>query len=167
MEDSGNQFRFFEKGILTDFQVSEPGSTSGSITPPIAIAVAPNFSTLASVNINIEHQTDRVWLNATVGLVANFESVGTVDVTLQLLRGTTVIYQTTKSISSPKRGTVTTLDTTFTTFDTVHLEHVDTTPLTGIPETVTYTLRAQANQAIVTTSGPITLTAAELEQNPD
>jgi len=159
MENRGNQLGFIEKGILTDFQVSEPGPTFGSITPPTAIALAPSFTTLASVNIDIDDQTDRVWLNATVGLIATFAALGTVDVTLQLLRGTTVIYQTTKSISSPQ----TVPDTVF---ETVHLEHVDTTPIAGTPATVTYTLRAQTNLAIVTTSGPITLTAAELEQNP-
>lgn len=153
-ENNGSQQGFMEKGILTDFQVSEPASTFGSIVPPVSIASHPNFSNLATVSIEIDDLTDKVWLNASVGLVAQFSNAHTVDVTLQILRGTTLIYQTVKSLSSTSSGTVR---------ETVYLEHVDTTPLTGSPAAVNYTLRAQANDSIVTTSGPITFTAAEIE----
>jgi|GEM_PF-3392149 len=161
-ENIQGQLNFFQraKGLLTDFQVSEPASTFGSINPPIEIAVAPGFTTLTSVNVTINSQTNRVWLNGTLGLTAAFDAVGVVTVTLQLLRGTTIIYQTTKTISSPTVVPA-------TVSEIVHLEHIDLTAVSGeVPVTTTYTLRAQADAAIVTSSGPITLSAAQLERNP-
>lgn len=163
MQDAnGKSAGFIDMGVLADFQVTEPAPFVNSITPPVAIPVAPNFANLASITITVDDQTDRVWLNGTVGFFVTFAAVGVATVTFQLLRGGTVIYQTTKSVSSP-----TAVVAPVTVFETVHLEHIDTTPATlPLPASVTYTLRAQASAAIVFTSGPITLTAAELEQNP-
>ncbi|NLZ54173.1 MAG: hypothetical protein GX892_13715 [Thermoanaerobacteraceae bacterium] len=161
-ENIQGQLSFFqrERGILTDFQVSEPASTFGSINPPIQVAVPPGFTPITSVSITINSQTDRIWLNGTLSLTADFAAVGVVTVTLQLLRETTIIYQTTKTISSPQTVPA-------TVSETVHLEHIDVTAVTGdIPVTTTYTLRAQTDMAIVSASGPITLTAAQLERNP-
>ena len=161
-EDIHGQLNLFlrERGILTDFQVSEPASTSGSINPPIEIAVAPGFTPITSVSVTINNQTNRIWLNGTVGLTATFDAAGVVTVTLQLLRGTTIIYQTSKTISSPSVLPA-------TVSEIVHLEHIDVTAVSGeLPVIATYTLRAQADTATVTSGGPVTLTAAQLERNP-
>lgn len=153
----GLSFFHRERGILSDFQVSEPASIFGSINPPSAISAPPNFTPLTSVTITVEHQTDRIWLNGTLCLTAEFAAAGVVTVTLQLLRENIVIYQTTKTISSPTADTVS---------ETVHLEHVDISAATGdSPVNTTYTLRAQSDMAIVSVNGPVTLTAARLERN--
>jgi len=149
-----------ERGRLRRFVVTEPASAFGGLTPAVAFPVAPTFAVLATLSIFIDNATDRVWLNATVDWSASFAVIGTVTATFQLLRNGTVIYQTTESISSAPAIVV----APDIVENIVQLEHIDTTPVSA-PATVTYTLQAQADVTGASTSGPVTLTAAEIERN--
>lgn len=150
----------FERGRLTEFAVAEPASLFGSLTPAVSLPVAPSFANLASLSIFVDDATDRVWLNATVGWSASFTAIGTTTVTFQLLREGVVIYETTQSVSSSPSIAV----PPETVGNIAHLEHIDATPA-PVPSHATYTLRAQASAAGASTTGPITLTASEIERN--
>ncbi|MEW6275082.1 MAG: hypothetical protein AB1556_08215 [Bacillota bacterium] len=154
------QVSSLEKGKLTEFQVAEPAALFGNLTPPVSFPVAPAFVDLATVSVFVDDTTDRVWLNATVGWFASFTAIGTLEATFQLLRETVVIYETRQAVSSPPSIPA----PPAVVNNIVHLEHNDNTPII-IPATVTYTLRVQASAAGAVTSGPITLTAAEIEKN--
>ncbi|OAT85310.1 hypothetical protein [Desulfotomaculum copahuensis] len=153
--------QLMERGRLTGLQVTEPAAKFGTITPPMAFPVAPAFTTLATVTIFVDDTTDRVWLNGTVGWYASFTAVGTVEATFQILRGTTVVYQIRQAITS---STAIPAPPPALVYNIANLEHIDDTPVTA-PGNVTYTLQAQASAAGAFTSGPVTLTAAEIEPN--
>ncbi|MDI3481251.1 MAG: hypothetical protein PWQ97_906 [Tepidanaerobacteraceae bacterium] len=150
----------FEKGRLTELVVDEPASTFGGLTPPVTLPVAPSFVDLATLSIFVNDTTDKVWLNATVGWLASFTVIGEVTATFQILKGGVVVYETTQTVSS----TLTIAVPPFAAYNIVHLEHIDTTPV-PLPSKVTYSLRAQANIAGASTSGPVTLTAAKIKRN--
>lgn len=145
---------------LINFEKDEPAALYGGLTPPILLPEPPSFSDLAQVSISIDDIKNRVWLNGTVGWFANFTAVGIVNATFQILKNGTVIYETTQSISSPP--TITTPPVTVNNI--IHLEHIDTTP-SPVPTDITYVLRAQADSADTSVSGPITLTASEISRN--
>lgn len=159
-ETQDSRVLFFEKGRLTELVVDEPASMFGSLTPPVSLPAAPSFVDLATVSIFVNDTTDRVWLNATVGWSASFTVIGEVTATFQILKGGVVVYETTQTISS----TLTIAVPPVTVYNIVHLDHIDTTPV-PLPSTVTYSLRAQANIAGASTSGPVTLTAAKIKKN--
>ncbi len=145
---------FIEPGKLSEFKVDEPAATVGGIAT-INFPIPPSFSDLAAVSLTVDECTDRVWLNGTVHWSGVFTAAGIISATFQLLRGTTVVYQTIQDVVSPVAGTVDQI---------VHLEHIDL-PLVSVKTMLTYTLRAQANVTGASTNGPITLTASELEAN--
>jgi len=153
-------FPLLETGKLSEFRFSEPFST------PSAAPINLSSASLATTFVLVDDINDRVWINAAVSWFTNFAAVGTADVTFTLLRDGVPILSVTQSVFNP-------LAAAATVFNVVSIQFVDQ-PLAGmnvpplVPPVltpVTYTLNASTTSTTSFTTGPITLSAAEIEPN--
>lgn len=150
--DSVDQLLFFERGLLTEFQVTVPAATSGATAIPLTTTATPIAFLSGPDTLNIDDPFDRVWLTATIG----WSSTAANTVTFTLSRNTT---------STPIFST---RDSAFgVSFNTTTITFVDTTPI-SVPgeQPVSYILTALTDTAgAATIIGPIVLTGAEIERN--
>lgn len=149
-----------EIGKLSEFRFNEP------VSAPVAAPINLLSATLATTFVLVDDVNDRVWINAAVRWFSNFTLVSTGDVTFTLLRDGVPIFSVTQSAFNP-------LIVATTISNVVRLQYMDQ-PLAGItptiitpqlPTPVTYTLQATSLAAVNFTTGPITLSAAEIEPN--
>ncbi|HHY38153.1 MAG TPA: hypothetical protein GX507_04410 [Clostridia bacterium] len=142
-----------KRGIFTEFQYNEPGTT---------FSITGNPVVLAATVVLVNDLTDRVWLNGTVDWQFRFSTSGLASVLFEILRENTVIYSARQTIPLTASSFPTSL------YGHVHLQHVDTAPITTPGVTpVLYTLRATLLQGVgaaFTQNQPV-LTAAEIERN--
>lgn len=147
-------------GRLTEFQFNEP------IATPAAVPITLTNATLAQATINVDDFSDRVLISATVGWFNTFAAAGVVAATFTIRRNGIPIASVVQSVSSPTAEA--------TVFNVARILFVDR-PLPEILPVgsgsvpggiqVTYTLTSDASAATAATTGPITLTLAEIERN--
>lgn len=137
---------------LTEFRFDENFALGNG--SPVALTNAM----LATTFILVDDPEDLVWLNATVHWFANLSPLQVINIVFNLERNGTLITGTQQSVSNPT-GVAATVN------NVARLQFIDA-PLLGQenpPVTpVVYTLIASFNTAAFTT-GPITLSAAEIE----
>lgn len=157
--------------------------TAPPITSPFPLSLASGATyDLAAVSLNLAGDRDGVLLFAAVNWSATFATAvtlvpGWVDVTFQLLRNGTLIYQVTESAVQTPIGQQN-LAVSFpgsTDFRAASLRYLDTAPTKACPGVLTYTLRATSivfkdttdidNNTFPPTAaiGAVTLTAEEIE----
>lgn len=142
-------------GKLTEFRFDEPYAT------PSAPAANLASATFATTFILVDDPGDRVWINAAMSWYATFTAAGSVDVTFAIVRDGTPVYTITQSVANP-------VATGATVSNIARLQFVDL-PLAGATmpalTPVTYSLYVTTPVAVAFSTGPFTLSVAEIEPN--
>ncbi|MEW6275081.1 MAG: hypothetical protein AB1556_08210 [Bacillota bacterium] len=150
-----SHFPLIEPGRLSEFRFNEPFSA------PVGTPINLFSATLATTFILVDDPGDRVWVNAAVRWFANFTAVGTVTVTFTLLRDGVPILAINQTVFNPVAGAA-------TVSNVFRLQYVDL-PLSGLAiptlTPVVYTLQASTISTTAFTTGPVTLSVAEIEPN--
>lgn len=156
-------------------------STTEPIESPFPVNLpAGGTVELARLTIDLRRDRDAVLLLGTVNWSASFSAEiitrgGSADVTFELLRDGAVIYRVTQSAVQLEVAALSRpVSAAAAVFQIASLRHLDTTPLTGKTNCVTYTLRAtniilvkpdspDEQNTVTAEAGAVTLTAQEIE----
>ncbi|OAT85311.1 hypothetical protein [Desulfotomaculum copahuensis] len=142
-------------GKLTEFRFNEPYATPSAPAGNLASA------TFATTFILVDDPGDLVWINATMSWYATFTAAGSVDVIFSIVRDGTPIYSITQSVANPVAAGA-------TVSNIARLQYVDL-PLAGVSKPtltpVTYSLYVTTATAVAFSTGPFTLSVAEIEPN--
>lgn len=146
---------------LTEFQFNEPIST------PIADSIPLVNANLAEATININDNTDRVLITATVGWFNAFEeAAGVAAATFTITRNGIPIASVVQTVANPSATAANIFNVARIIFVDQPLPEVIPAPGSFIHGNVqvTYTLTADASVDTVATTGPITLTLSRIER---
>lgn len=148
---STSHLKFSKTGKLSEFRFQEPFSS------PVASPINLYSTTLASTFILASDVENRTWINAAVRWFNNFTTSGIATVTFTLLRDSIPIYTINQSVFNP-------LSEVATVSNVLRLQNVDYPNATALTPVV-YTLQATTTVNTAFSTGPITLSAAEIRPN--
>lgn len=136
-------------GKLSEFRFYEPFSS------PVATPINLYSAALASTFILVSDEKNRIWINAAVRWFNNFSAIGIATVTFTLFRDGIPIYTINQSVFNP-------LNEAVTVSNVLRLQYVDSPNKTALTPVV-YTLQATTSVNTAFSTGPITLSAAEIK----
>lgn len=150
-------------GRMTQFQFNEPIAIPGAQQP-----IKLENATLAQATINLNNFNGKILISATVGWFNTFTAAGVAAATFTIRRNGVPIASVVQTVSNPTATAASVSNVARILFVDQPLTEIlsmENGPVVAGDIRVTYELTSDATDSTVATTGPITLTLAEIEKS--